>query len=408
VIATGLDRVVRDAALLAGRRYGVLAHAAAASSRPPRSIVETLAAGGGCAPLRLFSPEHGFWAVEQDMVASEHERDPFFGIETVSLYGSSEASLLPERDAFAGLDLLLIDLQDIGNRVYTYAATAVWTARAAIAAGVEVWVLDRPNPLGGEQVEGNLRRDGYQSFVSAFSLPMRHGLTLGELVLLEAKRGRWGDAGLRVIELEGWRREAPAAVGPGWRWRSPSPNMPTLDTAIVFPGSVLIEATEISEGRGTTRPFELIGSPGLPGPELARRMNARGIPGVVYLPVRFRPQFQKHARQICDGVEIVVTDPAVFPSYRAGVELVRAIHEVAPAALEWRRAPYEFVSDRHAIDLLTGGDEFRTRLEGGGDVDGWIASWREDEHAFAAECESVLLYGGRRPVSRSSWATVAR
>jgi uncharacterized protein YbbC (DUF1343 family) len=137
-------------------------------------------------------------------------------------------------------------------------------------------------------------------------------------------------------------------------------------------------------------------------------MNARGIPGVVYLPVRFRPQFQKHARQICDGVEIVVTDAAVFPSYLAGVELVRAIHELAPAALEWRRAPYEFVSDRHAIDLLTGGDEFRTRLESGGDVDAWIASWRDDEDAFAAECQSVLLYSGRRPASRSSWASAAR
>jgi hypothetical protein len=176
----------------------------------------------------------------------------------------------------------------------------------------------------------------------------------------------------------------------------------------VFPGSVLIEATEISEGRGTTRPFELIGSPGLPGAELARAMNDRGIPGVVYLPVRFRPQFQKHARTICDGVEIVVTDAAAFTSYRAGIELVRAIHQLAPAALEWRRAPYEFVSDRHAIDLLTGGDEFRTRLEGGGDVDGWIASWRADEDEFIAESAAVLLYGERHPAPVSPWASAAR
>ncbi len=407
MIVTGLDRVARDPGMLAGRRYGVLAHAAAATSSPPRSIVEALNATAG-APLRLFSPEHGFWAVEQDMVASEHEPDPFFGIETVSLYGSSEESLQPPDGAFAGLDLLLIDLQDIGNRVYTYAATAVWTAQAAIAAGVEVWVLDRPNPLGGEQVEGNLRRDGYESFVSAFRLPMRHGLTLGELLRLEGERRRWDDAGLRVIELQGWRREPPAGAGPGWRWRTPSPNMPTLDTVIVFPGSVLIEATEISEGRGTTRPFELIGAPGLPGAAIARRMNDRAIPGVVYLPVRFRPQFQKHARSVCDGVEIVVTDPALFPSYRAGVELVRAIHEIAPAALEWRRAPYEFVSDRHAIDLLTGGDELRTRLEGGGDLDAWIASWRADEDAFVAERESVLLYGERRSAPESPRASAAR
>jgi uncharacterized protein YbbC (DUF1343 family) len=395
VIATGLDRLVREPRTLAGRRYGVLSHAAAATSSPPCSIVEALGRTAAGPPRRLLSPEHGFWAVEQDMIPSADERDAFFGIETVSLYGSSEQTLVPEASAFDGLDLLLIDLQDIGNRVYTYAATAVWTAQAAIASGVEVWILDRPNPLGGERVEGSLRRDGYESFVSAFRLPMTHGLTLGELVGLEAQRRRWDSAGFRVVELEGWRREAPDGAGPGWRWRTPSPNMPTLETAVVFPGSVLIEATELSEGRGTTRPFELIGAPGLPAVELARRMNDRHIPGVVYLPVQFRPQFQKHAGQLCSGVEIVVTDAAVFPSYRAGIELLRALHQIDPAALRWRREPYEFVADRHAIDLLTGGDEFRTRLEAGGDVDGWIASWRADEEAFQAEREPVLLYGAR-------------
>ena len=409
MIATGLDRLLSDPSSLAGRRYGLLSHAAAATSHPPRSIVEALAASAAGAPRRLFSPEHGFWAVEQDMIPSEHERDPFFGIETVSLYGSSEESLEPPPGSFDGLDLLLIDLQDIGNRVYTYAATAVWTAEKAIARGVEVWVLDRPNPLGGERIEGNLRRDGFASFVSAFRLPMRHGLTLGELLRLEAKRRGWDQGGLRIVELEGWEREEPAGSRSGWRWRTPSPNMPTLDTAIVFPGSVLIEATELSEGRGTTRPFELIGAPGLAGAELARRMNDRRIPGVAYLPVRFRPQFQKHARQVCDGVEIVVTDAAVFPSYRAGIELLRAIHELDPAALEWRRAPYEFVSDRKAIDLLTGGDEFRTRLESGGDLDGWIASWQADEDAFLEERRSTLLYeAASRAHPPPPWASAAR
>jgi uncharacterized protein YbbC (DUF1343 family) len=394
MIETGLDRVLRDPAALAGRRYGVLAHAAAVSSMP-RSIVDALRATGAGAPRRLFSPEHGFWAVEQDMVPSHHERDAFFGIETISLYGSSEASLKPAPEAFDGLEVLLIDLQDIGNRIYTYAATAVWTAEAALASGVEVWVLDRPNPVGGERVEGNLRRRGFESFVSAFELPMVHGLTLGELVRLEARRRRWDAAGLRVVEVAGWGREAPDPDGPGWRWRSPSPNMPTLATAWVFAGSVLIEATELSEGRGTTRPFELIGAPGLPGAELARRMNERRIPGVVYLPVQFRPQFQKHAGKLCSGVDIVVTDVATFPSYRAGVELLRAIREIDPTALEWRRKPYEFVADRPAIDLLAGGDQLRRLLESDGDLDGWIASWRADEESFLAEREAVLLYRGR-------------
>jgi uncharacterized protein YbbC (DUF1343 family) len=394
MIITGLDRLLRDSMTLAGRPYGLLAHAAAATSSQ-RTIVEALAASPAKAPRRLFSPEHGFWAVEQDMVPSSHERDAFFGIETISLYGSDEESLQPPPGAFDGLEVLLVDLQDIGSRIYTYAATAVWTAEAALAAGLEVWVLDRPNPLGGERVEGNLIREGFHSFVGAFRLPARHGLTLGELVRLEARRRRWDAAGLRVIELEGWRREAPDGAGPGWRWRSPSPNMPALVTAWLFPGSVLVEATELSEGRGTTRPFELVGAPGLPAVEIARRMNARALPGVAYLPVQFRPQFQKHAKQVCSGVEIVVTDRAVFPSYRAGIELLRAIHEVAPQELRWRAAPYEFVADRPAIDLLTGGDDFRRLLEGGGDLDAWIATWRADEDAFLAERVPALLYGAR-------------
>ncbi|HVR30337.1 MAG TPA: DUF1343 domain-containing protein [Thermoanaerobaculia bacterium] len=395
MITTGLDRLLRDPAALVGRPYGLLSHAAALTSTP-RTIVEALAASAAGAPRRLFSPEHGFWGVEQDMVPSRSERDPFFGIETISLYGSSEASLKPSPEAFDGLEVLLVDLQDIGNRIYTYAATAVWMAEAALAENVEVWVLDRPNPVGGERVEGNLRRDGFESFVSAFRLPALHGLTLGELVRLEAARRRWDVTGLRVLELGGWNREAPDAAGPGWRWRSPSPNMPTPATAWVFTGSVLIEATELSEGRGTTRPFELVGSPGLPGAELARRMNELRLPGVVYLPVQFRPQFQKHAGCVCSGVEIVVIDTIEFPSYRAGIELLRRVHEVDPAALRWREAPYEFVSDRPAIDLLTGGDDFRTLLEAGGDLDGWIASWSRDELAFLAEREPVLLYGGGR------------
>ena len=394
MIATGLDRLLADPSALRGRPYGLLAHAAAASSSQ-RTIVDALSGCAAGAPRRLFSPEHGFWAVEQDMVPSGDEHDSFFAIPTVSLYGSSAASLRPAAGALDGLELLLVDLQDIGNRVYTYAATAVWMAEAALASGVEVWILDRPNPLGGDRVEGSLRRSGFESFVSAFSLPMRHGLTLGELVRLEARRQRWDEAGLRVVELEGWRREPPNGGGLGWRWRSPSPNMPTLATAWVFPGSVLIEATELSEGRGTTRPFELIGAPELPGVELARRMNERGLPGVAYLPVQFRPQFQKHAGAVCRGVEIVVTDEAVFPTYRAGVELLRAIHELAPETLRWRAAPYEFVADRPAIDLLTGGDDFRTRLEGGGDVGAWIAGWRDDEEAFLEERAPALLYPAR-------------
>lgn len=391
MITSGLDRLLGQADPLRGRPYGLLAHSAAVTG-DLRPAVAALRASAGGPPRRLFAPEHGFWGVEQDMVPTPHRVDPLFGVETVSLYGSCEDSLRPPPGAFDDLDVLLVDLQDVGARYYTYAATAIWTSEAALARGVEVWVLDRPNPLGGDTIEGNLRQDGFESFVGAFRLPVRHGLTLGELCALEARRRGWDESGLRIVALEGWRREVPRRAGEGWRWRAPSPNMPTPESAWLYPGSCLVEATELSEGRGTTRPFELIGAPGLDGRELARRMQARQLPGVAYLPVQFRPQFQKHAGRLCSGIEIVVTDPLRFPSYRAGVELLVTLHGMATDVFRWRVKPYEFVSDRPAIDLLTGGERFRHLLEAGGDVEEWIAAWTHDEEEFREERDPVLLY----------------
>lgn len=391
MIVSGLDRLLARPEALSARRYGLLSHAASVSL-DLRPIVAALAATPLGPPRRLFGPEHGFWAVEQDMVAAHGGRDALFGIETRSLYGDSAQSLRPSPEAFADLELLVVDLYDVGARYYTYAATAVWAAEAALAAGVEVWVLDRPNPLGGETIEGNLRRPGFESFVGAFRLPVRHGLTLGEICLLEAARQGWDRSGLEIVEVAGWHREPPAGMD-GWRWRSPSPNMPCHTTAWLYPGSCLVEATELSEGRGTTRPFELVGAPGLDGAAIAERMNDLGLDGVTYLPVQFRPQFQKHAGCLCSGVEIVVHSPERFPSYRAGVELLRAIRELDPSSLMWRERPYEFVADRPAVDLLSGGDELRTRLASESELDAWIDSWSDDEQAFRAEREAVLRYG---------------
>ncbi len=206
----------------------------------------------------LFGPEHGFYGIEQDMIAAEGGRDPWTGAPIVSLYGDSADTLRPSPAAFAGLDLLILDLQDIGSRYYTYAATGLWAAEAAMTAGCEVWVLDRPNPLGGVAVEGNLPRPGYESFVGAFRLPVRHGLTLGELFRLEARRRGWSGAlaHFAVWYLEDWHRSM-SWEETGLPWVAPSPNMPTLATALVYPGGCLVEATELSEGRGTTRPFQL-------------------------------------------------------------------------------------------------------------------------------------------------------
>jgi uncharacterized protein YbbC (DUF1343 family) len=387
--ATGLDRALAASERLRGRRYGLLAHHASVTA-DLRPAHVALAASAGGPPALLFGPEHGYYGVEQDMVPSDDQPDPWTGVPIRSLYGSSEHSLRPSPEAFAGLDLLLIDLQDVGSRYYTYAATATWAAEVALAAGCEVWVLDRPNPLGGEVIEGNLRREGFDSFVGAFTHPVRHGLTLGEIVVGELARKGLGD-GLTVVRMEGWRRSML------WRetgrpWIAPSPNMPTFMTAVVYPGMCLIEATRLSEGRGTTRPFQLFGSPLLRPVELAQHLAARELPAVSFLPMYFRPQFQKHAGAVCGGVEVVVADPFELRSYRLGVEVLAVVCEMLGAADLWRQEAYEFVQDRPAIDLLAGDDALRLALESGGDWRPWVDSWAADEAKFRDERRPWLLY----------------
>ncbi len=301
MISTGLDRLLDDASRLKGRRFGLLAHGASLSRLLVPAHVALADAGFGAA--RLFGPEHGFYGVEQDMVAARDQTDPLTDTPVVSLYGDDAESLRPRTEAFADLDLVLIDLQDIGTRYYTYAATAVWTAEAALAAGVEVWILDRPNPLGGEVVEGNLPEPGFESFVGAFRLPVRHGLTLGEMARLELRRRGSDEAGLTIVTVAGWKRSMmwPALGRP---WIAPSPNMPDFDTALLYPGMCLLEATEISEGRGTTRPFRLFGAPGIDPLELAHALTCLREHGVAVVPSFFRPWHQKHRGEVCGGAEL--------------------------------------------------------------------------------------------------------
>lgn len=392
MIRTGLDRLLDQPEELAGRRYGLLSHVAA-RSRDLWPIHLALLRRGAQLPTRLFGPEHGFYGVEQDMVPSVDEIDPWTGLETLSLYGDSDASLRPAPESLAGLDLLIIDVQDIGTRYYTYAATAIWAAEVALARGLEVWVLDRPNPLGGREVEGNLRSAELESFVGALQLPPRHGLTLGELVRLEEQRGRLSGR-CRIWEVEGWQR------GMLWSeidrpWSAPSPNIPTFEIAAIYPGLCLIEGTELSEGRGTTRPFQLVGAPGVDAPALSATLNERQLPGVRFLPTAFRPQFHKHQGKICQGVEIRVTDYSALRPYRTGVEVLAAVGRVAPSSLVWRRQPYEFVADRPALDLLAGDSALREALEAGTTPAAWVATWAADEAAFRREREGALLYADR-------------
>ena len=391
-VRTGCDRLLADPGRLVSRRYGLLAHAAAisAETRPLHLSLARSSAGG---PTALFSPEHGYYAVEQDMVPSADQHDPLSGVPIVSLYGDHADSLRPAPEAFDGLDLLVIDLQDVGSRYYTYAATAVWAAEVALAAGLEVWVLDRPNPLGGEVVEGPTVDPGFESFVGAFPLPVRHGLTLGELVALAARRGGWARAGLEIWRCEGWH-PAMAFADTGLPWVAPSPNMPTLSTALVYPGGCLVEGTALSEGRGTTRPFELVGHPAVDPGALVATLGQRPLDGVRFLPTYFKPQFQKHAGRVCGGVQVMITDPWSFRPLRAGVELLLAFRRVLGEDFTWRREAYEFVTDRPAIDLLAGSPALRQAVDADDEaaLDHWMTDWSRQEAAFHAEARQVFLY----------------
>ncbi len=390
VTLTGLDLLLLDPGRIRGRRYGLLAHAASLSAEAMPAHLALLGTGAS-PPSRLFAPEHGFWGVEQDMIPALERHDPLTGLPVTSLYGEDASSLAPRPEVFSELDLLLIDLQDVGCRFYTYAATAVWAAEVALSRGCEVWVLDRPNPLGGERVEGNLRREGFESFVGAFELPVRHGLTLGELVLLEAGRRGWPAEGLQVVAAKGWSRSA-GWLETGRPWVAPSPNMPTPGTALLYPGLCLVEGTTLSEGRGTTRPFQLVGAPDVDPVAVAEALAIAAPPGVRCTPTLFRPQFQKHTGELCGGVELIVTDPSALSPFRLGVAVLAAFRKTAPETFEWRHEPYEFVTDRPAIDLLAGDDGLRLELDAGGDGRSWIEGWAGDEEAFRIERRPSLLY----------------
>jgi uncharacterized protein YbbC (DUF1343 family) len=391
VVASGLDRLVAEGfASLRGRRVGLVCHAASVAS-DLRHLTEHCR-DAKVNVVRCFGPEHGIWADAQDMIAVDDAStvEPVTGAPVHSLYGADEASLQPRLAHLADLDVLLIDLQDVGARYYTFIYTAALCARVAAQAGLEVWVLDRPNPLGGMAVEGNLQDPGYLSFVGLWPLPVRHGLTLGEVVRLLNAREGFG-ARVKVIEAEGWRR-GDAFDRTGLPWIQPSPNMPTLDTAFVYPGMCLLEGTNLSEGRGTTRPFELVGADFIDPFVLAPALNDLELPGIRFRPVYFRPTFHKYGGRTIGGVALHVTDREAFQPFRMGLAFLATVRRLYGERLQWRAEVYEFVRDRLAIDLLCGGPEAREAIDAGRDVDALWRSWQPQARAFEADRAPHLLY----------------
>ncbi|MFT6398803.1 MAG: hypothetical protein ACJAYU_003565 [Bradymonadia bacterium] len=294
------------------------------------------------------------------MISVNTALDPLTGIPTVSLYGDSFESLAPTVDQLADLDVVVIDLQDVGARYYTYVYTAMMTAEAASAAGVDVLVLDRPNPIAAA-IEGPDIQDGFESFVGMLPLPNRHGLTLAEVLRYASNRGRGGH--VQVISAEGWQRDAYFDEHDA-PWVMPSPNMPTLDTAIVYPGMCLLEGTNASEGRGWTRPFEVFGAPYVDAYLLAETLRGLELPGVLYRPLSFEPTFQKWGKTRCSGLQVHVSDRSTFNSYETGAAIVWAMASLFDE-FGWRDEAYEFVEDIPAIDLLFGSAAPREAIERG-------------------------------------------
>lgn len=388
VVRLGLDRLLGEhRRSVAGRRVALVSNPASID-RSFRHAADVLFEDPEVEVVALFGPQHGFRADLQDnMIESPHARDARRQVPVYSLYSDTRE---PTAEMLRGVDVLVVDLQDVGTRVYTYVYTMANCLRAAARHRVPVVVCDRPNPIGGVDVEGATLDPAYASFVGQFPIPLRHGLTVGEIARLFNDAFGLG-APLEVVPLEGWRREM-YFDATGLPWVMPSPNLPTLDSAIVYPGAVLFEGTMVSEGRGTTRPFELVGAPGIDGERLAAAMNDRGLPGVHFRPVFFEPTFQKHAGRSCGGCQIHVTDRAAFQPVRAAVELIAEFKRQGPSTFAWRQPPYEYEHDKWPIDILYGSDRLRAAVDGKGDVAGLIDAWKADEEAFSRLREKYLLY----------------
>lgn len=352
-----LPRIVRD---LAQSRVGLLAHPASVT----RDFTHTLDAlrALGVAPRILFGPEHGWAGHAQDMIGVDDGHGSPTGMRVVSLYGAAYEDLSPKHDDLRGLDIVVIDLQDVGARYYTFVWTAVLMARACAKAGVRVLVLDRPNPLGSA-VEGRLQEEAFRSFVGLERLPIRHGLTIGQIVGWRAGVEGYAE-NVTVVAVRGLDLAEHATA---WDrpFVMPSPNMPTYETALVYPGGCLLEGTNLSDGRGTTRPFELTGAPWVDGRVLADDLRALRLPGFVPRAVSFEPTFHKHAKQTCGGVQIHVTDALAFRPVATYVALVASAYQRWPDAFRFRTETYEFVDTIPAFDLLTGSAVARERIVAG-------------------------------------------
>jgi uncharacterized protein YbbC (DUF1343 family) len=384
-VVLGSD-VLFDRQLLTGRTVGIVCNPASIDGQF-RHVVERAEASGVIVGA-IFGPQHGFRSdLQENMIESPHGRDARRQVPVYSLYSETRE---PSAEMLAGLDALVIDLQDVGTRIYTYIYTMANCMAAARKQGLPVIVCDRPNPAGGDAVEGPMLARGFESFVGLFPIPMRHGMTIGELARLF--NDRFGiDAKLEVVKMQNWSR-GQYGDETGLPWVLPSPNIPTVETTVIYPGTVLLEGTNISEGRGTNRPFELVGAPWADPERVSSELNALELPGVKFRPALFEPTYHKHAGVACGGCQIHVTDRPSFRAVEAGVAVIAAFRSAGPQQFAWREPPYEYEYEKPPIDVLYGSAALREGLERGETAASLAASWAPELAPFVEVRERYLLY----------------
>lgn len=379
---TGLDVFLQDGVPeIAGRRVGLISNQTGVD-RAFRGTIDLLHAGDRLELVALFGPEHGVRGDAQAGNSVGESIDQRTGLPTYSLYGDNRS---PTSGMLNGLDALVFDIQDAGVRFYTYLSTMIHAQEAAASAGLVFVVLDRPNPITGNRIEGNLLDPDFQSFVGRHPIPIRHGMTFGELARMSAAECGWPEP--VVGAMRGWQREM-WFDETGLPWVAPSPNLPTLDSATLYPGTCLVEGTNLSEGRGTTRPFELIGAPWVDPFALAADLERRNLPGVAFRPTYFTPMFSKHANTSCGGVQIHIVDRDKTRPVVMGMYLLESLRKLHPDEFEWRQN----VPGKYFIDLLLGSDQPRLRLDAGETVAKVVVDWEDDARAFDERRQLFLLY----------------
>ena len=385
-VRLGSERLL-DSGTLTNLRVGIVSNPASVDARF-RHVVRAIAEARGVTLGAIFGPQHGYRAdVQDNMIETAHAHDPTRGVPIYSLYSETRE---PTAEMLKGLDALVIDLQDVGSRIYTFVYTMANCLRAAKRHGVPVIVTDRPNPIGGARMEGPMLLKGFESFVGQFPIPLRHGMTIAELARFFNDVCGIG-ADLTVIPMEGWHRHM-HYEDTGLPWVMPSPNVPTVDTAVVYPGAVLFEGTNVSEGRGTTRPFELIGAPWVDPDALCDKLNAHDLAGVFFRPVVFEPTFQKHAKQACGGCQIHVLDRDAFCAVESAVAVLVEIRAQSPSKFQWRQPPYEYELEKLPFDILAGSSELRQQIEAGLPVRTMSYSWVQDHERFRDRRKPFLMY----------------